>query len=171
MSMALQIHQLTGLSIRELREKYQEVWGESTSSRNKQYLIKKIAWRMREENKNGISEAARKRALEIANPADLRVRPSKGFDRELADLMEKGKEESITSKSKDNSSILTYWDSRLPAPGSIITKEYKGENIEVIIHGARQFEYNGQMYRSLSAIAKEITGTNYNGFLFFGLTK
>ncbi len=35
----------------------------------------------------------------------------------------------------------------------------------------RGFEYNGQAYRSLSKIAKEITSTTWNGFLFFGLTK
>jgi hypothetical protein len=33
------------------------------------------------------------------------------------------------------------------------------------------FEYDGRQYRSLSAIAIEITGTRWNGFLFFGLTR
>ena len=32
-------------------------------------------------------------------------------------------------------------------------------------------EYGGQVYRSLSAIAKAVTGTTWNGHLFFGLTK
>jgi Protein of unknown function (DUF2924) len=33
------------------------------------------------------------------------------------------------------------------------------------------FEYDGRRFSSLSAIAKEITGTKWNGFLFFGLAK
>ena len=33
------------------------------------------------------------------------------------------------------------------------------------------FEFEGRRYRSLSAIAGEITGTKWNGYLFFGLTE
>ena len=33
------------------------------------------------------------------------------------------------------------------------------------------FEYGNQVYGSLSAIAREITGTNWNGMLFFGLAR
>jgi hypothetical protein len=171
MTMATEIFQLTTLSIQELREKYQEVWGEPTNSRNKQYLLKKIAWRLREENKNGISEAARKRALEIANLADLRVRPRKGFDDELAGLVAQGREEAQNSPERSTNNPLGTWDPRLPGPGSVITKEYQGRTIEVLVQGVRQFEWEGLTYRSLSAIAREITGTNYNGFMFFGLGK
>jgi hypothetical protein len=38
-----------------------------------------------------------------------------------------------------------------------------------VLHGG--FEYQGRRYRSLSAIAREATGTRWNGLLFFGLTK
>jgi hypothetical protein len=33
------------------------------------------------------------------------------------------------------------------------------------------FEYNGAVYASLSAVALQITGTRWNGFLFFGIHK
>jgi hypothetical protein len=59
-------------------------------------------------------------------------------------------------------------DKRLPIPGTIVKKEYKGNQIqvEVLENG---FEYKGRKYKSLSAIAKEITGAHWNGYLFFNL--
>ena len=36
---------------------------------------------------------------------------------------------------------------------------------------AQGFEYEGEIYKSLSAVAKKITGTHCNGYLFFRLTK
>jgi hypothetical protein len=55
-------------------------------------------------------------------------------------------------------------------PGSLLMKQHKGEThvVKVLDNG---FEYNGQVCRSLSAIAQEITGTKWNGFLFFGIAK
>jgi len=55
-------------------------------------------------------------------------------------------------------------------PGTTLSRKYKGTThlVKVLPKG---FEYNGQHYRSLSAIAKEITGSHWNGFVFFGLTK
>jgi Protein of unknown function (DUF2924) len=61
-------------------------------------------------------------------------------------------------------------DSRLPMPGGLIVKQFKDQTIvvKVVDDG---FEYGDRRYGSLSAIAQEITGTKWNGFLFFGLTK
>ena len=62
-------------------------------------------------------------------------------------------------------------DPRLPVPGSVISKAYKGRELRVVV---RQdgFEFEGSMYSSLTALAKKITGcTSINGKLFFGLTK
>jgi len=61
-------------------------------------------------------------------------------------------------------------DARLPQPGTILTRRYKGARIEVEVL-AQGFAYEGRPYRSLSAIAKEITGAHWNGFLFFGIAK
>ena len=48
-------------------------------------------------------------------------------------------------------------------------REYKGRRVivKVLLNG---FEFDGEIYRSLSAIAHEVTGTKWNGFLFFNLT-
>ena len=59
-------------------------------------------------------------------------------------------------------------DRRLPIPGSIITKNYKGRDIQVKVL-ENGFEYNGNIYRSLSAVASEIGGQHWNGYAFFGL--
>ena len=59
-------------------------------------------------------------------------------------------------------------DSRLPAAGTMLTRTYKGAEHEVRVL-KEGFEYRGDRYPSLSKIAREITGTNWNGFAFFGL--
>ena len=57
-------------------------------------------------------------------------------------------------------------DRRLPIPGAMIKKEYKGRPLEIKVL-EKGFEYEGKIYRSLSAIAKAITGIHWNGYLFF----
>jgi hypothetical protein len=59
-------------------------------------------------------------------------------------------------------------DERLPPPGTVITRRYKGDvlHVKVLPHG---FEYEGEVYSSLSAVAKAITGSHCNGYLFFRL--
>ena len=58
---------------------------------------------------------------------------------------------------------------RLPIAGTVLTRKYRGRQVEtkVLPNG---FECEGQVYRSLSAVAKAVTGSHWNGHLFFGLT-
>jgi Protein of unknown function (DUF2924) len=60
--------------------------------------------------------------------------------------------------------------SRQIRPGTQMIREWKEQThiVTAISHG---FEWNGQTYKSLSAVAKEITGTNWNGFAFFGIKR
>ncbi|MDD5699323.1 MAG: DUF2924 domain-containing protein [Victivallaceae bacterium] len=53
-------------------------------------------------------------------------------------------------------------------PGTRFTREWNGKLYETIVR-EDGFEYNGQMYRSLSAIATAITGTQWNGRKWWGL--
>lgn len=55
-------------------------------------------------------------------------------------------------------------------PGSQLIKAYAGRNHIVTVE-AEGFCYEGQSFTSLSAVAKHITGTHWNGLLFFGLRK
>ncbi len=61
-------------------------------------------------------------------------------------------------------------DPRLPAPGSAIVRQYKGKTIRVVVlEAGKGFEFDGDRYRTLSAIAKHVTGSHMNGFRFFRL--
>jgi hypothetical protein len=55
-------------------------------------------------------------------------------------------------------------------PGTIVTRQYKGRLLQakVLRDG---FEFEGEVYKSLSAVAKAATGTHWNGYHFFGLRK
>jgi hypothetical protein len=59
-------------------------------------------------------------------------------------------------------------DGRLPPPGTVLSRPYKGGTVQVqvLAHG---FEYRGEVFRSLSAVARAVTGSHCNGFLFFRL--
>jgi hypothetical protein len=106
----------------------------------------------------GLSEAARQQALEIANTADVRMLPPRGF------LM--GEAAEAAAPHRANSWRL---DRRIPAPGAILKREYEGRSIQVKVL-ADGFEHEGRRYGSLSAIASEVTGTRWNGLAFFRLT-
>jgi hypothetical protein len=43
--------------------------------------------------------------------------------------------------------------------------------IRVLVLGNGSFEFEGEAFKSLSAVAKRVSGSHTNGFLFFGLTK
>jgi hypothetical protein len=64
------LHEMT---TRELQEKYRQVFGEPTRMHHKQYLVKRIIWRMQAMAEGDLSERARQRAMELANDADLRI--------------------------------------------------------------------------------------------------
>jgi hypothetical protein len=53
------------------------------------------------------------------------------------------------------------------AHGMILTREYNGRKHSVKILESEKVEYNGKVYSSLSAVAREITGTRWNGLKFF----
>jgi hypothetical protein len=147
---------LRRMTTKELRDTYAKVFGEATQANNRAWLIKRIAWRLQAQAEGGLSERARQRAAELANEADLRLSPPK---------------DPIVSQTADYTCTRTLRgqaDDRLPPPGSVITRTYKGEKllVKVLDHG---FEFEGQVYRSLSAVAKQITGSHCNGYQFFRL--
>jgi hypothetical protein len=61
-------------------------------------------------------------------------------------------------------------DHRLPVPGTLLTRSFENRRIVVTVL-KDGFEYQSRRYRSLNAIAREVTGTRWNGLLFFGLTE
>ena len=61
-------------------------------------------------------------------------------------------------------------DNRLPAPGSILTKTYRGKTIEVKVLD-NGFEYEGKVFKSISRVAMTIVKRQISGYVFFGLAK
>lgn len=57
-----------------------------------------------------------------------------------------------------------------PTPGTVFNREYQGKPHQVTALADGQYEFEGRPYRSLSAIAREITGIRWSGPTFFGLT-
>ena len=151
-----QIETLKHMTVRQLRERYQEVFGQESRSNHKQFLFRRIAWRLQAQAEGGLSERARRRALEIADDDELRIRPPKGFDFDGA------------AARCAYQTVAADPDPRRPLPGAVLEREYKGRSITVRVY-PNDFEFNGKRYRSLSAIAKEVTGTKWNGYLFFHL--
>lgn len=155
-----EVRALKKMTVTELRQRYSVVFGEETRSNHKEFLWKRIAWRMQVLAEGDISEAARRRARELACDADLRATAPKEYWAEPEPPAEPVRTVS--------GPLVIKTDQRLPISGTELTREYKGRKIIVTVLG-NGFIYEGQRYRSLSAIAKEVTGTNWNGFDFFGL--
>jgi hypothetical protein len=66
--------------------------------------------------------------------------------------------------------LIERGDDRLPPPSTTITREYKGQTLQIKVLQTG-FEFEGEVYKSLSAVAKAITGQHCNGFHFFRLGK
>ena len=61
-------------------------------------------------------------------------------------------------------------DPRVPPVGTVVRRVFDGKTHEVTVC-VEGFEYEGRKYKTLSAIANQIAGSRWNGFLFFGLKK
>jgi hypothetical protein len=161
LNVAKELAALQRMGVAALREKYAEVFGEATNTGNRTWLVRRIAWRIQASAEGGISERARRRAEELARDADLRLTAPKDRPAVLPMPARGGTRTGTLPQGKQ--------DDRLPPPGSVLTRKYKGGVVQVKVLPAG-FEYEGQVYRSLSAVAKAVTGSHCNGFLFFGLT-
>ncbi len=156
-----EIAELYEMTTGQLAEKYEQLHGQPTRTRHRQYLIRKNAWRIQAHAFGGLTERAKRRAAELANDADIRVMAPKT----LVCPPQGGEPETQTTR-------FIKRDPRIPAAGSAIVRTYKGKKLRVVVlDGDRGFEYEGQRYDTLSAVAKHITGSHINGFRFFGLGK
>ncbi|KAA1258098.1 hypothetical protein LF1_06130 [Rubripirellula obstinata] len=157
--LAVEIGRLEKMTVDQLVAKYEVTFGEVCRSRHKRYLIRRIAWRMQAKVEGGLSDRARKTANRLAATSDARQTPP----RDMSVFEKRPKPKSTKTKEP-------VVDPRLPPPGNWIERQYKGRMISVLVL-ERGFEFSGKWYRSLSAIANEVCGTNYNGFEFFKLGK
>ena len=158
-----QMEELRRLSIAALRIRYQEVFGEESRSANRGFLFRRIAFRLQARAEGDLSERARRRALEIADDSDLRLRVSKSLFGDDAQRKSEAAANPDMGYSRPR-------DSRLPVPGTVLTRQFENRRIVVTVL-EDGFEYQSRRYGSLSAIAREITGTRWNGLAFFCLVE
>lgn len=141
-------------AIPELQKEFEALFdGQKASSDNKVYLVRRIAYRLQELEYGGLSQKAQNRLKELIalyDPVNNKaIRPKVSVETQAR------------TKTRER-------DIRLPIPGTVITKEYRGKRIQVRVL-QDGFEYEDKIYKHLTAIAEKITGAHWNGYNFFNL--
>lgn len=137
-------NRLQAFTVAELLSEHRDIFGEPSNARHKQHLIRAILWGRQAQDEGGLSERALRRVAELVDSQDLRVATA------------------TTPRQPQNP------QPRTPIPGTLLCRPYKGRDIlvKVLEEG---FEYEGQVFQTLSALAKSITGSHWNGNRFFNL--
>jgi hypothetical protein len=134
-----QMATVSKLSLDELKEKFEELYGFAPRMVNAETLRHRIAYRLQEIQFGGLPPAAAQFLDDLADGDSL------------ANLEKQQARKYVATR------------------GTRYIREWKGTTYEVIVQSAGCFEFNGRTYKSLSAIASEITGTHWNGKRFFGV--
>ena len=137
--MQKEIAALENASIAELKEKFAELFGFECGATNARNLRARLAYKLQEIFLGGLS-AEDKAMLESIADNDP-----------AANLKPEANAPKPISK------------------GMRLRRDWKGKTYEVFIRDDGKFEYDGAVYRSLSAVATEITGTHWNGKKFVGV--
>lgn len=130
---------LKRMSVKELKAEWEALFATPAPNNSRGYLELRLAWRIQELTLGGLSRETRKMLDLLADEVD-------------------GK--------SDRKAIIA--DSRNPVAGTRLVREWGGveHTVTVMRDG---FEWQGQRFKSLSAAARAITGSNWNGYRFFGL--
>ena len=151
-SVIRQIHRLRQMTVGELRLEWAKLHGEATRSRNRDYLWRRLSWRLQELAHGGLSDRAKARIDALALDAFARARtPAVAVEPQQAEPR------SVPRR-----------DPRLPSPGTVLTRQYHGREVRGVTLDDG-FEWEGRQFRSLSAVARAVTGQRWSGPLFFGL--
>jgi len=130
------------MPVGDLRDKWLALYGaEPPAAYGKAQLVRRLAWRVQELRYGGLSDMARRRLREIAD----------------GDELASGKQRPPRRKR------------RLLAPGTRLVRHWHGVEHVVIAAADGGFEWNGTRCRTLTAVAKAITGQHWSGPRFFGL--
>ena len=133
-----QVTELQSLALPELRERWRELYGTEPPAYRRDQLVKRLAYRVQELAYGGVSEATR-----------AELRESLNGERLDADAT------TVTRLKRRNSAHGA------PVVGTRLVREWRGRRYEVtVVEGG--YEFNGQRYRSLSAVAKVITRAHWN---------
>ncbi len=161
-SIAAQVVALTHLSVAELRVRWQEVFGEETRQTNKQYLVRRLSWELQRRHFGQELSPEAKQRLDELQEEFRTTPPTQWF---------KGARHNRAPAPSTPKRSRAVRDPAAPKVGTILTRDYRGTKVVVTVRGEREFEWRGEVYRSLSAVANAITGSHVSGVAFFGLAK
>ena len=131
--------ELWSTPIPQLKKLWLDLYGTPPPVYNRRFLENRLAYRIQELAHGGLKASTVKRLERLGEQLD-------------------GGKASVRSRRVDDR----------PLSGTRLIREFQGIDHEVMVH-CDSFEYQGQRYKSLSAIARKITGTVWNGWKFFGL--
>ena len=152
MSLASRIAALPTMTLAQLQREYRAVFGEDATSKHKEFLWRKIAWGLQANAEGGLAESYTTTGADVGeSPAPARA--------------------SATGNHAEPHAIAGAdgHGARHTAPGTVLKRTHRGTDhvVRVLAEG---FEYQGTLYRSLTAVAATITGSHCSGRAFFGLT-
>jgi hypothetical protein len=132
---------LFNADIRELKEQWRSLFGAEPPPYNRRFLESRLAYRIQELAYGGLKPETIARLEALGEQID-----------------------------GGNITLRRIRQDQRPIAGTRLLREYQG--VEHVVTVTRDgFEYLGRPYQSLSAIARAITGTRWNGWMFFGLRK
>jgi hypothetical protein len=159
-----EIAKLIRLPAAELQQRYRALTGKPARSAHPAFLARRLAWALQGQHFGGLPDETRQRIAELAESLNpLAKAATKARRCGTADPHARG-------NIRGGQSGQRRREIRLPGSGTTIRRTYKGREIAVRILDDG-FEFDGRRYRSLTAIAKLVTGAHWNGLLFFGLIR
>lgn len=156
-TIAAQVLALESMTVAQLRVRWQEVFGEETKQRHRRYLIKRLAWKLQEDQLPRLTPEQETRVQQYMREYEA-MPPEQWFPN-----AGRGRKKEASRKP-----AAGQRQRRLPKPGSLLTRDWNGRQVAVKVLD-KGFEYQGRVYRSLSGVAREVTGTSWNGWKFFGV--
>ena len=165
--MPSQLAALETMNVPALAEKYRELYGEPTRSRNRAYLKKRLAWRIEANFQGDLSQSAIARIQQLGDQLPERWQMRLG---QPASEPAAASDAATKLDAALSTATTEPRDPRVPPVGTVVRRVFDGKTHEVTVC-VEGFEYEGRRYKTLSAIANQIAGSRWNGFLFFGLKK
>jgi hypothetical protein len=162
------LQKLAGMDLSELRAEYQRVFGTAPRSTNRQHLLRRVAWEIQAQAEGRLPEEVREYACRIAEQTDLFRRINEALQKRRASPTPPGSSVAPKRGHRAQRDQTSQRDPRIPAPGSLLIVRQGRQTVRVTVLQAG-FEYAGKRYRSLTAVARQVTGRNVNAYEFFGL--
>ena len=167
-AIAERVKALATMTVKQLRAEYAAVFGHTPPNSHRQNLFRRIAWEIQAQAYGQrLSNEARQYAMKVAEGTELYRRIEEGLKKRQADERREGAHavpDDIPSQKPPDPAR----DPRLPEPGSFLIRKHGSKLVRAKVLKSG-FAYEGKVYKTLSAVARRITGKHWNGFLFFGL--